>query len=68
MLGEEDEPVAEEEAHRLQIDRCARHELAGLAAVVEAEGEPEEVRVELVADVVFDCRVPCLPRSSVART
>ncbi len=37
VLGEEDEPVAEEEAHRLQVDRRARHELARLAAVVEAE-------------------------------
>ena len=59
VLGEEDEPVAEEEAHRLQVDRRARHELAGLAAVVEAERQPEEVRVELVAEVVLDAQ--CLP-------
>ena len=40
VLGEEDEPVAEEEAHGLQVDRRPRHQLAGLAAVVEAEGKP----------------------------
>ena len=31
VLREEDEAVAEEEAHRLEVDRRARHELAGLA-------------------------------------
>ena len=54
VLGEEDQPVAEEEAHRLEVDRRARHELARLVAVVEAEREPEEVRVQLVAQVVLD--------------
>ena len=54
VLREEDQAVAEEEAHRLQVDRRARHELARLAAVVEAERQSEEVRVELVAHVVLD--------------
>ena len=54
VLREEDEAVAEEEAHRLEVDRRPRHELPGLAAVVEAEGEPQEVRVQLVAQVVLD--------------
>ena len=54
VLGEEDEPVAEEEAHGLEVDRRPRHQLSRLAAVVEAEREPEEVRVELVAEVVLD--------------
>ena len=54
MLREEDEAVAEEEAHGLQVDRGARHELAGLTAVVEAERQSEKVRVELVAHVVLD--------------
>ncbi len=53
VLREEDEPVAEEEPHRLEVDRRARHQLPRLAAVVEAEREPEEVRVELVAHVVL---------------
>ena len=54
VLREEDEPVAEEEAHRLEVDRRARHQLSGLAAVVEAERQAQEVRVELVAKVVLD--------------
>ena len=59
VLEEEDQAVAEEEAHGLQVDRRARHQLAGLVAVVEAEREPEEVRVELVAHVVLDAeRLP----------
>ena len=59
MLREEDEPVPEEEAHRLQVDRRAGHELAGLVPVVVAEREPEKVLVQGVAQVVFDCQ--CLP-------
>ena len=54
VLREEDEPVAEEEAHRLEVDRRARHELPRLVPVVEAEREAEEVGVELVAQVVLD--------------
>ena len=46
VLEEEDQAVAEEEAHALQVDGRARHQLAGLVAVVEAEREPHEVRVE----------------------
>ena len=45
VLREEDQAVAEEEAHRLEVDRRSRHELARLAAVVEAERQAEEVRV-----------------------
>ena len=32
VLAEEDEAVAEEEAHRLEVHGRARHELAGLVA------------------------------------
>ena len=46
VLEEEDQPVAEEEADALQVDGRAAHQLAGLVAVVEAEGEPDELRVE----------------------
>ena len=59
VLGEEDEPVAEEEADGLEVHRRAGHQLTRLAAVVEAEREPQEVRVELVAEVVLDPE--CLP-------
>ncbi len=54
VLEEEDQAVAEEEAHALQVDRRARHQLAGLVAVVEAEGEAHEVRVEALAHVHLD--------------
>ena len=54
VLREEDQPVAEEKAHRLQVDRRPRHELAGLTAVVEPERKPQEVRVEIVTEVVLD--------------
>ena len=40
VLEEEDQAVAEEEAHRLQVDRRTRHQLAGLVPVVEAERQP----------------------------
>ena len=53
-LGDEHEPVAEEEADRLQVDRRARHQLAGLLAVEEAELERLQVAVEPVAQVVLD--------------
>ena len=45
-LQDEHEPVAEEEAHRLQVDGRARHQLAGLLAVEEAELEALQVAVE----------------------
>ena len=65
VLEEEDEPVAEEEAHRLQVDRRPGHQLAGLVPVVEAEGEPEELRVDLVAHVVLDAeRLPTREEAS----
>ncbi len=53
-LGDDHEAVAEEEAHGLQVDGRARHELAGLLAVEEAELEREQVAVDLVAQVVLD--------------
>ena len=59
VLREEDEPVAEEEPHRLEVDGRPRHQLPRLAAVVEAERQAQEVRVELVAKVVLDRE--CLP-------
>ena len=59
VLGEEDEAVAEEEAHGLQVDRRTGHQLAGLVAVVEAEAQPHELGIEGVADVVLDAE--CLP-------
>ena len=54
VLEEEDEAVAEEEPDALQVDRRPRHQLPGLVAVVEAEREPEELRVHLVAEVELD--------------
>ena len=54
VLEEEDQAVAEEEPHALQVDRRARHQLAGLVAVVEAEREAHEVRVEALPHVHLD--------------
>ena len=54
VLEEEDEPVAEEEADGLEVDRRAREQLARLMPVVEAEREPEQLRVERVPHVVLD--------------
>ena len=54
VLEEEDEAVAEEEADALQVDGRAAHQLAGLMPVVEAEGEPHELRVERRAHVHLD--------------
>jgi len=51
VLEKEDQAVAEEEAHALEVDRRPRHQLAGLVAVVEAEREPHEVRVEALPHV-----------------
>ena len=51
VLEEEDQSVAEEETHALQVDGRARHQLARLVPVVEAEREPDEVRVEVAAQV-----------------
>ena len=56
VLEEEDQAEAEEEAHRLEVDGRARHQLAGLVAVVEAEREPEQVRVERFAHVLLDAK------------
>ena len=54
VLEEEDQAVAEEEAHALQVDGRARHQLAGLVAVVEAEREAHQMRVEAVPHVHLD--------------
>ena len=54
VLGQEDQPVAEEEADRLQVDRRPRHQLAGLLAVEEAELERLQVRVDALAQVELD--------------
>jgi len=59
VLREEDQPVAEEEADVLQVDRGPRHQLSRLVTVVEAEGQADELRVEGVAHVVLDAeRLP----------
>ena len=54
VLGEEDQPVAEEEADRLQVDRRPRHQLPGLVPVEVAEREPQQARVERIAHVPLD--------------
>ena len=54
VLEEEDQAEAEEEADRLQVDGRPRHQLAGLVAVVEAEREPQQVRVQPLAHVLLD--------------
>ena len=54
VLEEEDQPVAEEEAHALEVDGRARHQLPGLVAVEVAEREPHELRVERVPQVELD--------------
>ena len=65
-LQDEHEPVAEEEAHRLQVDGRARHQLAGLLVVEEAELEPLQVAVEQLAQVVLDRPARRARRSSGA--
>src|SRR6266487_1979285 len=54
VLEEEDQAVAEEEAHALEVDGRPRHQLAGLVAVVEAEREPDEACIEALAQVHLD--------------
>ena len=53
-MPDEDQSVAEEEPHRLQIDRRARHELASLLVIEERKLEPLKVSVEAVAQVELD--------------
>ena len=50
-LHHEDQAVAQEEAHRLQVHRRARHQLAGLLAVEEAQLQRLQVAVHPVAQV-----------------
>jgi hypothetical protein len=59
VLEEEDQAVAEEEAHRLQVDRRAGHQLPRLVAIVKAERQPDEPGVERVSHVELDTE--CLP-------
>ena len=53
-LDDEDEAVAEEEAHGLEVDRRARHQLARLLAREEAQLERLQVLVHPVAQVELD--------------
>jgi hypothetical protein len=55
-LGDEDEPVAEEEAHGLQVHRRPRHQLAGLRRGEEAELQRLQVGVHEVAQVDLDAQ------------
>ena len=66
-LDDEDEPVSEEEPHRLEVDGDAGHELPGLLAVEEAELERLEVLVEAGAEVELDRRARRVPRRAGAR-
>ncbi len=54
VLGDEDQPVAEEEADRLEVDRRPRHQLPGLLGVEEAELEPLQMGVEELSEVELD--------------
>ena len=54
VLEEEDQAEPEEEADRLQVDGRARHQLASLVAIVEAERQPQQVRIEGLAHVLLD--------------
>ena len=65
-LGDQHEAVAEEEAHGVQVDGRARHELPGLVVVEEAELERQEVLVEPVAQVVLDAERDLRPRRAAA--
>ncbi len=56
VLEEEDQPVAEEEPHRLQVDRRPAHQLSGLMPVVEAEREAHELRVDGLPHVHLDLK------------
>ncbi len=53
-LAHPDQPIAEEEADRLEIDGRPRHQLPGLLRVEEGELEPLQVLVEALAEVVLD--------------
>ena len=55
-LRDEEQPVAEEEAHGLQVHGGARHELPGLLSVEERDLERLQVRVHPVAEVELDAQ------------
>ena len=65
VLRQEDQPVAQEEANRLQVDRRPRHQLPGLLGVEETELEPLQVPVEALPKVELD-RHRDLPRDQAA--
>jgi len=54
VLGQEDQPVAEEEADRLEVDGRPRHQLPGLLRVEEPQLERLEVRVDPLPQVELD--------------
>ena len=53
-LADEDQSIAQEEAHRLEIDGGPGHELAGLLAVEERQFQALKVLVQAVAEVELD--------------
>ena len=65
-LQDEHEPVAEEEAHRLQIDGRARHQLSRLLVVEEAQLQALQLAVHALAQVVFDRQRDAARRSCAA--
>ena len=54
VLDEEDQPVAEEEADVLEVDRRPGHQLAGLVVIEEAKRKPQQVPVQSVPEVELD--------------
>ena len=53
-MQDENEPVAEEETHRGEIDGRTRHQLSGLLVVEEAQLEALQLPVHTLAQVVFN--------------
>ncbi len=45
---------ADQHAHRVQIVGGARHDVAGAGALIEAVGEPLQMREQIVAQIEFD--------------
>ncbi len=55
-LDDEDQPVAEEEAHRLEVHGHSRHQLSGLLAVEERQLERLQPTEQRFAEVVLDAQ------------
>ena len=55
-LTDEDQAVAEEEPHRLEIDRRTRHQLPCLLPIEERQLEPLELPVEPVTKILLDAQ------------